>query len=88
MDVKDVLGNEKDRNMLVEKLEGYMRKYGFSERINRFTDDVIGGGDTIDIDVVFDKVYNFVAANLPPEIQEAFYHDVRDFIDKRVVVEE
>lgn len=90
MDARELLKHEGDKTMLTERLEKHMKEYGFDRRIDEFIDEILEGklADAIDVDPLFNQVYDFVAENLPSEIQEAFYYDVRSFIDKNGAIDE
>ncbi|CCI73955.1 ECU07_0985 [Encephalitozoon cuniculi GB-M1] len=84
MDAEMLLKNEDDRAFLMNKLEELMEKHGFDSKIGEFVDSLVDTrmADVADINQIFDKLYDFVITNLPPEIQEAFYYDVRSFIER------
>ncbi|AHL28950.1 hypothetical protein EHEL_070965 [Encephalitozoon hellem ATCC 50504] len=84
MDAETLLKNEEDKALLMERLEELMQRHGFDKKIEEFVDNAIGGKlpDIADVNWIFDKLYDFVILNLPPEVQEAFYHDVRSFIER------
>lgn len=79
-----LLRSEEDKAFLMGKLESLMEKYGFDRKIEEFVDNAVSGKlpDVVDVNRIFDKLYDFVIVNLPPEVQEAFYYDVRNFIEK------
>lgn len=84
MDAQTLLKNEEDKALLMDMLQRHMERHGFDRRIDEFVDGIVDGrlSDVADIDEIFDKLYEFVISNLPVEIQEAFYYDVRSFIDR------
>ncbi|AHL30128.1 uncharacterized protein Eint_070935 [Encephalitozoon intestinalis ATCC 50506] len=90
MDAEALLRNEENKSFLMKRLEDLIEKHGFDRRIDEFVENLVGAkmADVIDINKVFDKLYDFVIMNLPPEIQETFYHDVRSFIERSVVTED
>jgi hypothetical protein len=85
MSVDELLDTPEKRAFLREKLEKLIEKHGFSTRINNFVDEMLRKerSDYIDVNLVYKHLYDFTASNLPTEVQEEFYYDVRAFIDKK-----
>jgi hypothetical protein len=84
MSAEEFLDTPEKRTFLREKLESLVRKHKFDIEINNFVDEILrkDKSEYVDVNAVYKQLYEFTVANLPAEIQEAFYYDVRAFIGR------
>jgi hypothetical protein len=66
-----------------------MKDKGFYQRICQHADLIISrkGPENIDFNIVNNEIYEYVCKNIPPDIQQSFYFDVRKFVDEYVFTE-
>ncbi|KAH9411121.1 hypothetical protein HK407_08g12650 [Ordospora pajunii] len=90
MDANKLLQSDKCKAMLVEALKSHIKRHGFDKQIDDFLNNVVYSKmhDAVDSNEAFTMLYNFVIANLPPEVQYEFYCDVRNFISENVTIDE
>ncbi|KHN69361.1 hypothetical protein CWI42_080970 [Ordospora colligata] len=84
------LRSDECKEVLVEALELHIKNHGFDKQINEFLDNAVYAKmhDAININEVFEMLHKFVVDNLPPDIQQGFYCDVKNFISENVTTDE
>lgn len=72
----DDLISEETKNKLLNLLDLHIKKSGFHDKIVQKM-EALEVNENINIEALYKEIYDFMTANMPEEVQDAFFEDVR-----------
>ncbi|ELQ75252.1 putative Transcription factor, enhancer of yellow 2 protein, partial [Trachipleistophora hominis] len=68
--------SEETKNKLLNLLDLHMKRSGFHDKIMQKMES-LKINENINIEALYKEIYDFMTANMPEEVQDAFFEDVR-----------
>lgn len=72
---------EETKSKLLSLLDLHIKNSGFYEKITQKLDS-LSGEENVNIEVMYKEIYAFMTSNMPEEVQDAFFEDLRRVLSK------
>ncbi|TBU09737.1 hypothetical protein CWI39_0045p0050 [Hamiltosporidium magnivora] len=84
--IEDIIVRSKQKDVMLNKLTFYMKENGFYDVVCRHLEELaskdVNNGD--EYNETYLKLFEFISENMPTEIYQKFYIDVKNFLDDYV----
>lgn len=84
--IEEILNKYAVKDKFLNSFDSYLNEYDFKSKINSYIKNKFKNRKLEDVleSEVYDVIMDFMTKNLPEEVQEKIYYQIRQFIDENI----